>query len=970
MNIALRHGLLVLLVLTSQVVAQQPNSSQASQLVSGFGGPPYPIQVGGLQGSTVDVDLAGAASSPFLLAIGRVAAGSGVTSFGILDLDFTSPGFAVLFNGFDNTFPTFNQSFLDPQGAFGISFPYAVTSVIPAGTQAMIGDPTVAAGARLTAAADFAPNTPEPLLINLTGGSAPLWTNNGGTTGTPGACVTGAFLNNELTLHFGGSVDPASLPSAGPASGSINIFTSGALPGSVVPAVGVFTVRDDPRLPTPNGRIVAFLPQLPNGPGCTGAGLIPDSVYTVFVPGQGQGQVLTVGSQPLATGAFTCFRTQACNPATPEASFVDPSPGPAVVTGTIPAMGNPSPPAIPPASIAGNTVVVFFDELVLPGTVNTSTFRLVNQTTGSQVPGTVQVFTSGAGSVITQGPSRVEYTAFEPLTPSSIFRLEVDATVTDFFGNPAELIAGMPGMPLLFQTQTTTPTAQTPFVENFQNTNNAASVPGNMTWGGGSLTIAFSSVVAGTGAFGPMVFGPGNHTLDTGAPPVPGFANGVWNASVIDVQIGATVRVFGPHPAHLRSMGTITIDGTINASAGTTAGAPAPETGPSAGAFNNGQGIAPSVVAGGLGGPGAGRGGNASQGGTVRTERGEDGFGANINGMPNPGVPPTISYGGGQGGDGSFRFPSGGQMGELGGLGGAGGSAFTTGAIGGPYGMVGPNCVPQPSTVQPVAQATGSTVSFTPPISELSAGSGGGGGGDRHEVAGAMSDDQGGGGGGGGGGLRLSSLGDVNVNGSLLAAGAPGGNGNVFFGGFGGGGSGGLVWLQSLGQLNVSSSATIRVDGGTMGTNCVSGLGGQGGDGLIQLEDSDGTVNTGFNATPPSSVFVLGVVSPGNVGTATSTFFNTGSQLPTYQSATEVSNPGATGTVTIMYQGAHASVTDPNVPDLSTLSAPVPAAQISNLNGRRFIRFTALLTYPPFPATQPTTPLPSVQNVTINYATP
>ena len=108
---------------------------------------------------------------------------------------------------------------------------------------------------------------------------------------------------------------------------------------------------------------------------------------------------------------------------------------------------------------------------------------------------------------------------------------------------------------------------------------------------------------------------------------------------------------------------------------------------------------------------------------------------------------------------------------------------------------------------------------MSPPIAEQGGGSGGGGGGDRFEVTAfvgsQLQDDQGGGGGGGGGGVRISSVGNITVNGSILADGAPGAAGNVFFAGGGAGGSGGQIWIQSFSQVAVATTATIRANGGS-----------------------------------------------------------------------------------------------------------------------------------------------------------
>jgi hypothetical protein len=382
-------------------------------------------------------------------------------------------------------------------------------------------------------------------------------------------------------------------------------------------------------------------------------------------------------------------------------------------------------------------------------------------------------------------------------------------------------------------------------------------------------------------------------------------------------------------------------------------------------------------VIGGIGGPGGGRGGDASQEGSLRTQRGEAGFGPSVNGQPDPGTIPNETYGGGEGGDGGFFPPQ--VPGELGGLGGAGGSAWDSGGAGQPLDNF-TGCAPM-SPPQPIAQPTGATLPFTGPVSELGAGSGGGGGGDHHDFGGPPGDDQGGSGGGAGGGIRISAVGPITLGSGAVveAAGAKGGNGSLFAGGAGGG-SGGMIWLQTFDQLGIDNAAFLLVAGGVETQPCTRFHGGRGGFGLIQLEDVDGLVNPGFGTTPPpmgSNVFILDFPFDTQVvSQVQSVFFDTGYGNPDYTGATLATDPAVSlgnvpgGSVEILYQGAHESLSSPGTPDLATLSPLVSGAVIDQLDGYRYVRFQITVSYASPPASTLNDVFPAVQEISIAYATP
>ena len=213
---------------------------------------------------------------------------------------------------------------------------------------------------------------------------------------------------------------------------------------------------------------------------------------------------------------------------------------------------------------------------------------------------------------------------------------------------------------------------------------------------------------------------------------------------------------------------------------------------------------------------------------------------------------------------------------------------------------------------------------------------------------------------------------------AILCDGAPGGVGNLFFGGHGGGGSGGQIWLQSFADVDISSSANLSCSGGAPGIStisCSNHAGGSGGEGLYQLEDQDGMVNTAFLGPAPGAGNIVALQFPfsgGLTATATSGFYDTGYGAPTYSSASFTADlgtiPGATADV--VFEAAH-EVASGGAPDLATLSAPVSASAISSLDGHRYIRFTALLAYPlPTGIPPPATGAPSILSVSMGFNTP
>ena len=827
---------------------------------------------------------------------------------------------------------------------------------------------------------------PSPLLVEIAADGVPgaLWAFPGI---TPPGCGSGVPLNGRITFTFNGKVDAASVPGPGPADGAVRV----SLPGGVAPAVGSFAIEDDPALTPGNGRRLVFTPSPPANP--NSGGYITPATYQIEVKGAGSpGPLITIGGTPLAAGALTCFDPCLLVPgASLSACVADLVPGPPLIIETWPPMGEIPPAAIDPTALTAgsplnpvattdNTVTLRLSEPLVPENLDLANVRLVRVTGGAQVPGQVVFYQAGTAEA---GPdtSRIDYVASTTLLSGVVYELQLSPLVRDFGDHPVEQVQGDPTAKLRFQTQVIPSCAQPAIVETFDDDTNLAAMtrPSALTWGGGALQAGFPLELTGDGSYGPMIFA-ANAVLDTGMAPVPGYSEGTYNATDLHIPLGVDVRVTGPYPLHIRCTGSVTIQGSLDGSAGMSAFVPlgSPDQGPRGGGFDNGQTLGLPVVSGGAPGPGGGRGGNASQGGAVRTERGEDGFGPSVNGQPDPGAAPDDTYGGGEGGDSGFFPPQ--VTGELGGLGGAGGSAWESGGAGQPLDNT-MGCAPITTSPQPLAQPTGATPPFTGPVSALAAGSGGGGGGDHLDTAGVQADDQGGGGGGAGGGIRISALGPISIgSGAVIETqGATGGSGSLFAGA-GAGGSGGMIWLQTFDQITIDSASFLLVTGGAEKMPCTRFHSGAGGFGLIQLEDDDGLINLGFGTTPPASgTNVFALDSPFGsevVSQVESIFFDTGYGDPDYTGATLATDPAVSlgnvpgGSVEILYQGAHESLSNPGTPDLAALSPQVSGASIDQLDGYRFVRFQITVSYTAPPTSTINDIFPAVQEISIDYATP
>ena len=143
-----------LVLLADGLLAQQPNSPEASFTVGGFDDGNYPLTPLIASPGTWDFTFEGAPGQPFTIFQGPVSAGFYVPgSMGIVDLDFGAPSFRVLLDGTNPAGPLHTLAVLDATGQrnFPITFPSGFYGSYD-GIQALVTDPTSFQGVRLTAA--------------------------------------------------------------------------------------------------------------------------------------------------------------------------------------------------------------------------------------------------------------------------------------------------------------------------------------------------------------------------------------------------------------------------------------------------------------------------------------------------------------------------------------------------------------------------------------------------------------------------------------------------------------------------------------------------------------------------------------------------------------------------------------------------------------------------------------------------
>ncbi|MCB9831332.1 MAG: Ig-like domain-containing protein [Planctomycetes bacterium] len=846
--------------------------------------------------------------------------------------------------------------------------------------------------------------------IRVQGIAEPIHTD--GTDNPGGVAPVGAFLNARITFTFGGTVDPSSIPGAGPAqSGSIQIIdVNGNLPAN-----GVFTINPS------NPRQVFFDAFPPSTNAACFAGFTSNSTYRITLNTQtsNSGPAIMVGDTPLQRGANPIFQVRSCGGVNDD-PFTDTNGVPPSVVRTVPAAGTMVNATAIPGFPNNSTVTIDVDEALDPQTVSPNTVILVNRTinAAADIPAAGTVAFTQFG-LVNGNPSisRITFTTSVPLADGNDYAIRF-AGVKDLAGN--DLVVATDA--LRFTILDANNGQPQVFSDDFSTTDNRLDLASAIVWPGTSMTDPNSGHIAAT--FPIEVIGNGldgvgsftsSMTINSDTQLTPGDPEaepGTYNFTTLAVgsTSGGTVLTFQSTtdtypgqvnwPLRFRATSTIDIrtDTTINCN-----GRQNPTQG--------GGSLLSTVnsIPGGWGGPGGGRGGTASPStdGVTDDEYGLPGEGAhtdpqfpsqpggtldNIAGTWPAGTHNAF-YGGGFGGQSGFGISSPSYQ-IVGGAGGGGGTASGLTMPQGTFTFQVPTAgetrlgTDGLGTGAPAAGQPGQPMPYMiPPLIDACGGSGGGAGGDRRNGTGNILGARcGGAGGGGGGGIRFSAGGDISI-GVLTVINCAGGNGGrvVPPAGFGAGGSGGSIVVQTFGNINLLPACVFNTIGGAPGdTNgdlvintLLDAEGGQGGSGVIQFEDGAAGFVTTFNTTNINGETLAQVFSfAANVnGTATSKVIDTLSVATDYTAATASVFPGPTGTVTIRLIGIAEDPNNPGNPATSAMSSggdplmvgPVDITQFDQLDGFRYFQFQISTVFPAPPATMQGDALPYVDDISISY---
>lgn len=359
------------------------------------------------------------------------------------------------------------------------------------------------------------------------------------------------------------------------------------------------------------------------------------------------------------------------------------------------------------------------------------------------------------------------------------------------------------------------------------------------------------------------------------------------------LDAGYTIKPEGSLPLIIKSLGGITISGTIDCS-----GDPGEPLGPLGTVSSGGQGR--------CGGQNGGDGGSSSTAATA----GSDSAGSATGG--DPGTAGGANGGIGGGGGGSFNF---------------------SGAT--------PDDGEDPNTIGANDGATAGTLDSIDPgfgIITLGGGAGGGGGGPSTN---GTNDSSGGGGGAGGGIILLMAYGDIQIanSGMVKADGGDGGGGGAAGqdGGGGGGGGGGTIAIFAGGSIINDRVLGVTTDGGAGGTtaNIVNGgsHGGAGTPGRIWMTDQDGAL-AGAGSEPPyaNSLVLLGDVLPREgTYTAVSDAIELYTSLPVITAVNLISQTDVNNTVTTEFSTSSEAGFTP--------STWIDSSLWAGTNASRFVRF-------------------------------
>lgn len=246
---------LLVAALALPLAAQQPNTPGVASLVfAGQDGPVYPTTVNWTS-TVIAMDLEGAPGLPYnVYAAGQngtagLFPGFVTTAAGIVDLDVSS-GLQLLLDGLSPRTIFDRLAIMDPTGNASWTFPIGSSGPIGA-FQALVLDPSSAAGATLTAASEVNVSLGQSITItggDDVGGVIPLFFGTGTTFyGTPYSEI---FLSENGNITFGGlDTDPfASLAKFDVGFPRIAPLWTDLLFGATVggqPLIGTFTETED-----------------------------------------------------------------------------------------------------------------------------------------------------------------------------------------------------------------------------------------------------------------------------------------------------------------------------------------------------------------------------------------------------------------------------------------------------------------------------------------------------------------------------------------------------------------------------------------------------------------------------------------------------------------------------------------------------------------------------------------------------
>lgn len=189
-------------------------------------------------------------------------------------------------------------------------------------------------------------------------------------------------------------------------------------------------------------------------------------------------------------------------------------------------------------------------------------------------------------------------------------------------------------------------------------------------------------------------------------------------------------------------------------------------------------------------------------------------------------------------------------------------------------------------------------------IDDLSGAGSGGGGGSAFQSGVDAGNSSGGSGGAGGGNLRIYAVGDVTINGSVLANGGDGGSvANPFKAGAGGGGGGGSILIMTVGDI--TNDGSVQAIAGSGGTAFSNAAGGNGYWGRTWLVEKDGYAGGGNLESPETKLNIPGDVryETGITYTIESAAIDLGNSKPNFISgvANLVNQGGATLTFELAF---------------------------------------------------------------------